>query len=145
MSEENVEWRWVPCPVCGNSTKTKVYPDTILTYYRLRRRENAQQEKDRFHHVFSYDDLDTNEILGEDMVPDLDSPSVEDLVLGKLLREWLHRCLDLLPHQERDLIEAIYFCGMSDKEYAQTLGITRRAVTKRRHKALNLLKKLLKF
>lgn len=35
MLDENIDWRWVPCPVCGSKTKMKVYPDTVLLKFPL--------------------------------------------------------------------------------------------------------------
>ncbi|MBQ3211008.1 MAG: conjugal transfer protein, partial [Oscillospiraceae bacterium] len=29
MMKTNVLSRWVPCPVCGNKSRTKVYADTV--------------------------------------------------------------------------------------------------------------------
>lgn len=52
----------------------------------MRRRELHLQEKDAKHGVFFYSDLDTSETNGEDAIPDLISPRVEDIVWTSL---WL--------------------------------------------------------
>jgi len=49
------------------------------------------------------------------------TPSVENMVEGKLTADQLHRCLALLPEGERTLLEKIYFSGMSEHETAKTL------------------------
>lgn len=35
MEERKDNSRWVPCPICGSSTKIKVYPDTVLIRFPL--------------------------------------------------------------------------------------------------------------
>lgn len=38
-----------------------------------------------------YSDLDTDELLGEDMIPDMTSERVEDSAIYSILREKLHQ------------------------------------------------------
>ena len=73
-----------------------VTEEVYLTYYRMGRRERHLEEKDRAHGVFSYHALDTAEIYGEDIIPDIVSPRVEDLIVDKLIAEKLHRCITQL-------------------------------------------------
>ena len=35
MSENDLASRWVPCPFCGNKTRTKVCADTVLIKFPL--------------------------------------------------------------------------------------------------------------
>ncbi|MGN1026990.1 MAG: cysteine-rich KTR domain-containing protein [Faecousia sp.] len=35
MIKEETSSRWVPCPICGNKTRTKVYADTVLVNFPL--------------------------------------------------------------------------------------------------------------
>jgi len=35
MDESHSESFWIKCPICGNKTKTKVYPDTVLLHFPL--------------------------------------------------------------------------------------------------------------
>ena len=35
MDEKENSSRWVPCPICGSRTRTKVYPDTVLVKFPL--------------------------------------------------------------------------------------------------------------
>ena len=55
--------------------------------------------------------------------------------------EKLHRAVDALPREERNLIHAIYFEGKSEREYARILGISQNSTLKRRRKILSKLKK----
>lgn len=118
--------------------------DVYYAYWHMARQERGQEESDRQHGVYSYDALDTNEMLGIESVPDLDRPSVEELALTKVIREWLRRCIALLPKGERELIQALYYDGRSEREYSRRLGISQKAVNKRRSKVLKHLGKMMK-
>ncbi len=121
-----------------------VTEEVYLAYYRQDRRARFSREKHLSRGVVSFNDLDTDEMNGEDAIPDLTTPSVEDMVEGKMLAEQLHRCLALLPEAEQKLLHALYFEGQSERKYAETVGITQKAVNKRRHKALARLRILMK-
>lgn len=121
-----------------------VTEEVYYTYYHMGRQRRTQAEKDTRRRIASYDALDTDDGLGVDLLVDKDSPSVEDVVIAKVMAEKLHRCLVLLPEAEQELLRALYFEGQSERKYAEILGITQKAVNKRRHKALAQLKILMK-
>ncbi len=121
----------------------EVTEDVYLSYYRQDRRARFSQEKHQKQGVVSFHDLDTDEMNGEDAIPDLTTPSVEDMVEGKLMAEQLHRCLALLPKDERTLLEKIYFSGQSERQVAQSLGIPRMTLHDKKIKALRTLKKMM--
>jgi len=92
-----------------SGAKVEVTEEIYLTYYRSRRRDRAQRERDKYNGLVFYNSLDTDDTLGEEVIPDADVPSVEDLAVSNILHEKLNRCLALLPKAERELIDAIYF------------------------------------
>lgn len=57
----------------------------------------------------------------------------------------LHHAIAALPKAERELIQAIYFDGVSEREYAQKKGISQMGVNKQRRKILSKLKMFLGF
>ncbi len=61
-------------------------------------------EKDERNGLVSYDAMDTDDTLGEEMIPDSDASNVEDIVVNRLLREKLRCCLSQLTTEERSLI-----------------------------------------
>jgi len=128
--------------ICGKLVA--VTEEVYYTYYHMGRQRRTQAEKDSRRRIASYNALDTDDSLGVDLLVDMDSPSVEDATIAKVMAEKLHRCLGLLPEAEHKLLRALYFEEKSEREYAQTLGITQKAVNKRRHKALAQLKILMK-
>ncbi len=120
-----------------------VSEEVYYAYYHMGRQCRTQAEKDCRRRIASYDALDTDDGLGIDLLVDLDSPSVEDAAIAKVMAEKLHRCLALLPEGERILLEKIYFSGMSERETAQSLGIPCMTLHDRKIKALRTLKKMM--
>ena len=121
----------------------EVTEEVYLTYYRMRRRSSAVQEKDTYNGVTSYDALDTTEILGIDSIPDVNASSVEDLAMDNILRDKLRICLPQLTDPEQHLIFALFYEGKTEREYAEILGISQKAVNKRRHKVLDKLRRMM--
>ena len=130
-------------PVEGKLVKVeeKVY----TAYYKMSRRERYLEEKDKENGVLSYDALDNNGLVGEEMFQNAEADSLEDLALAKELDSQLHRCIELLPKAERELIQAIYFDGMSDREYAKQTGKSQPTISSRHRKTLSKLKMFLNF
>ena len=96
----------------------EVTPDVYYAYFRMERQERWQEEKKREHEVMSYDALDNGETVGAEAIPDLTSPSLEEIALTRELHDRLHHAVAALPKAERELIRAIYFEGLTEKEYA---------------------------
>ena len=120
-----------------------VTEEVYLTYYRMRRRELHLQEKDAKHGVFFYSDLDTSETNGEDAIPDLISPRVEDIVVDKLMAKRLHDCIKQLTDKEQEIIDGLFFQEKSESMMAAEIGISQQLVNYRKQKILIKLKKLL--
>ena len=120
-----------------------VSEEVYLTYYRMDRRERHLEEKDRAHGVFSYHALDTTEINGEDVIPDIVSPRVEDLIVDKLIAEKLHRCITQLTEKEQALITALYFQGKTQVELEKETGIKQQTISYRERQIRMKLKKMM--
>ena len=118
----------------------EVTENVYYAYFRMERQERWQEEKKQEHSVVSYDALDNGETVGAEAVPDMISPSMEELAIAKDLNDRLHHALDALPKAERELIRAIYFDGVSAADYADKVGISHRGVNKQRKKILSKLK-----
>ena len=120
--------------------------ETVYTaYYKMSRRERYLEERDQENGVMSYDALDHNRMVGNEAFQDARTGTLEEMALAKELLGQLHRCIGMLPKAERDLIHAIYFDGLSDREYAQKVGKSQPAVSSRHKKTLSKLKMLLDF
>ena len=123
----------------------EVTPEVYYAYFRMERQERWQEEKLQGHDVVSYDALDNTETVGVEVLPDLSLPSMEEVMMSREIYEKLHRAVEALPKEERNLIHAIYFEGKSEREYARILGISQNSTLKRRRKILSKLKKFMNF
>lgn len=121
----------------------EVTPDVYYAYFRMERQERWQEEKKQEHEVMSYDALDNGETVGVEAIPDLASPSLEELAIAKELNDRLHHAIAALPRTERELIQAIYFEGLTEREYAQKHGCSQNKVFKLRRIILSKLKMFL--
>ncbi|WP_101910061.1 sigma-70 family RNA polymerase sigma factor [Marasmitruncus massiliensis] len=122
-----------------------VSEEVYLTYHRMKRRETYLEERDTTNGVFYYSALDTEGTNGEDVIPDLVSPRVEDAAVDKLLAEKLHQCLSQLTKEEQELIFTLFFQNKSERQLAAETGIPQKTINDRRHRILVKLKKLMKI
>jgi RNA polymerase sigma factor, sigma-70 family len=115
------------------------------TYHQMERHARHLEEKDRQHGLVSYHALDTIDTLGEEALPSPDAASVEDAAIAHILQERLHQCLELLPAQDRELIHALYFEELSERDLARKTGVPQRTIHDRKKKVIARLKKMLKI
>lgn len=121
----------------------EVSPDIYYAYYQLERQERWQEEKKQEHDVVSYDALDNGETVGAEAVPDLTSPSIEELTIANELRDRVRNAVAALPREDRELIQAIYYEGLTERQYANRHGFSQNKAFKRRRKILSKLKMFL--
>lgn len=123
----------------------EVTKEVYLAYYSVERHTRTLDEKDVRNGKVLYSELDTEETLGEEMSPDFGAARVEDVAIGNILCEKLHQCLTLLSEQEQELIRALYYEGLTEREYAQRIDISQKGVNKRRHKIMDKLRAMMKI
>ena len=87
--------------------------------------------------------MTTDGFNGEEILVD-PNKSPEEEVEQHLMIEMLLSLFQELSVEEQALIKAIYFEGLSEREYAARLGVYPNAVHKRKCKILEKLKKLMK-
>lgn len=82
-------------------------------------------------------------LLEEERQQFSDGSDMEELVLHRedILR--LRRALLLLEEEEAELINALYFRGLSERDYGKSIGISQKGVNKRRKRVLNKLYKII--
>lgn len=123
----------------------EVTPEVYYAYFRMERQERWQEEKKKGHDVLSYDALDNGETVGMEAIPDLITPSMEETAMTKEIQEKLHRAVEALPKAERELIQAIFFDGMTTREYAKQSGLSQTGVSYRLRKILSKLRTFVDF
>ena len=99
-----------------HGTKIEVSEDVYYAYFQMARQERTQDEKLQRNHVVSYDAMDNEGMVGAEAFEDLEAPSMEEL------------------------IRAIYFEGMTEKEYAKWTGMSQTGISYRRRSILSKLK-----
>ena len=120
----------------------EVTKEEYLSYYKEKRRQRYIDERAKKFGTFSYDALKTDEFNGEDILVD----SVTDIskeVEHHLMLEKLLNIFQKLTSDEQALVKAIYFDGLSEREYAAQLGVYPNAVHKQKVRILEKLKKMM--
>lgn len=82
-------------------------------------------------------------LLEEHSLPADVQADVETIVLSRMMRQQLHEAVQNLQEEEKYLIIQLFFADRSERELAAELGISQKAVNKRRHKILAKLRKIL--
>lgn len=125
----------------------EVPEDVYLAYSQADRRERYVREEQ-----FSGKILSLEQMAEDDLLPDYvgaeAAPSAEEEALDREQaqslverKEMLLLAMLSLNDADRELINALFFDGVSTRDYAARIGITQRAVIKRRDRILRDLKK----
>lgn len=117
-----------------------VTEDVFAAYAQMDRRERYLSEDLPTGKVLSMEQLAEDGVL-PDYVGAETTPSAEDCCLRRELSGMLLAALLSLKDQDRDLITALFYDHLSTREYARRIGVTQRAVIKRRDRILRDLKK----
>ena len=121
----------------------EVSKEVYLAFYKMRRQEQAQRERDTYNRCIQYAALDSEELLGEDMLLDQSTLSVEEQAIAAILSEKLHARIKMLSDKEQRLIRDLYFEELSERELAQKMGLPYMTVHNRKVKVLRKLKKMM--
>ena len=116
----------------------EIYED----FYRQKNRDEYLTWRTKNKDV-SYQDYDTEDCSGEDMLVDPDEDIVTQ-VTDKLMAEHVRYVVSLLPSDERELIEALFFKGYSERQWSRISGVPQRTICYRKNVILQKLKKILK-
>jgi DNA-directed RNA polymerase specialized sigma24 family protein len=82
-------------------------------------------------------------LLDEDVQFASDGESIEDKVVRSVMVEKLRTALSRLNATDRALIQALFFDGFGEREYAKTIGLSKTALHARKLVVLAKLKRLL--
>lgn len=121
----------------------EVSEDVYYAYFRMERQERWQEEKKMEHKVLSYDSLDDQDMLGIENVVDVTAPTLDEIAEVHELRDRVRHAVELLPKAERELIRAIYYEELTERDVAERDGVSQNKVFKQRQRALAKLRLLL--
>lgn len=82
-------------------------------------------------------------LQAEHKLPADEQADVETIVLSRMMMQQLHEAIRSLQEEERYLIIQLFYAERSERELAAELGLSQKAINKRRHKILEKLKKFL--
>lgn len=110
-----------------------------------------KQERNRYAYVHnncpeyaevSYDALSDGVCFGDELIAD-DTMDVSAEAISNCMEMALHAALDQLTPAEQQLIHALFFDGMTEREYAQSSGLAPMTVHNRKVRILEKLKKII--
>ena len=108
----------------------EVSKEVYVEFYRSERRLRTLEEKDQRNGLLSYNAFDTDEGLGEEYVADLNSSSLEDLAIARLMQRKLRSSIAMLPAEDQELIHALFYEQMTEAEFGKRMGISQAAISK---------------
>lgn len=115
---------------------------TYTEFYRMQRRQKYIDERSKDNKDISYDSLTTDEFNGEDILVD-ESVDVAGLAIHNVLLDKLRSVIPMLNADEKELIKALFFIGLTEREYAGMCGVSQVAIHKRKNRILAKLKNFL--
>lgn len=104
----------------------EVTEETYKWYYKDKRRQKYVDECLRKRGDFSYNALDTKDLLGEDILEDKNI-DIEKQVENKIMLELLNKALKQLSKEDRELIQLFYFQNNSERKLAKDLAFPARS------------------
>lgn len=120
----------------------EVTEEAYKEYYRDKRRQKYIDERSRLNGDVSYNALDTDETLGEDVFAD-EKTDVEAEVINKMTVAELRKAFLLLSPDERELIKILFIDGVTERKASEIYGVSQVAIHKRKNKILAKLKEFL--
>ncbi len=120
----------------------EVTPMTYEEFYRGERRQKYLREQSIENDDFSYHSLTTDEFNGEDILIDGDV-SVCEKAIENIMIEKLRTVIPLLTNEEIELLNAIFYRGLSEREWSRIVGIPQKTIHYRKWCILRKLRKLI--
>ncbi len=108
-------------------------------FYRAKEREAYLKKLDAKYGLLSIDAFDTDDDNGTDYISD-DTEDVAETVAHLLLLDKLRSVIPMLTEKEQELIQALFFQGMTEREYAKECGVSQVAIHKRKNRIMAKLK-----
>lgn len=111
-------------------------------FYKDKRRQKYLVEQSADHQDVSMDALLADSFRGEDTLRD-PTQDVGEQVERTLMMDKLRKCLPLLTAEEQELIHALFFQGLSEREWATKIGIPQRTINDHKRRISAKLKNFL--
>lgn len=119
-------------------TSAEAYKD----FYRELERIQYLRKRDERVGLLSLEAFDSEGGDSENMIPDVDLDVAEAAVTGVML-DRLRECMHLLSDEELELVHALFYEELTEREYAKRKRVYHNAIHKRKARILAKLKKLM--
>ena len=120
----------------------EVTAETYKWYYKDKRRQKYIDERSKLNGDVSYNALDTDETLGEDILADRRT-DVEMHVINQMTVEQLRKAFLLLSPDEKALIIEHFFDEKSQVELSKQYGVNQSNISRKINHIISKLKKFL--
>lgn len=124
--------------ICVHDKLLEVSKEDYDKHYKVRGRNRYLKKLDIIHGLISMEDIDNSEAVAY-----AESQDIAVTIEEKLMQDKLAKCLSELADDEKELIEALFFQNMTEREYASKKGIYHNAIHKKKVRILKKLKNLL--
>ena len=121
--------------------EVKVNEDIYRAYGRITEHKKYLQRKDWKHNVISFSALDHDGHFVDNIIDE--KIDLEKIVEVKMQIEELHKALNTLTKEERELMEAIFYKEESLRSIGKKEKVSYQTIGKRRDKILEKLRKIL--
>ena len=119
-----------------------VSEEVYKAYWKITEHEKYLCRKDWKHNVISFSALDHDGHFVDSIIDE--KIDLEKIVEVRMQIEELHRALNTLTKEERELMEAIFYKEESLRSIGKKEKVSYQAISKRRDKILEKLRKILK-
>lgn len=138
MKQQNDKRYFIPL----HGMLMEVNEQQYYEFYKDKRRHKYLKEESLKNGEISYDMLTADEFKREIILVDSEL-SVEQLAERNIIRDQLYNSLELLTLEERELIHAMFFEGVTEREYARRKGVYSNAVHKKKKRIVAKLRDLM--
>ncbi|MBL7576103.1 hypothetical protein SAMN00017477_1154 [Peptoniphilus asaccharolyticus DSM 20463] len=118
-----------------------VSEEVYKAYWKITEHEKYLQRKDWKHNVIPFSALDHDGHFVDNIIDE--KIDLEKIVEVKMRIEELHRALNTLLKEERELMEAIFYKEESLRSISRREKVTHQAISGRRDRILEKLRKIL--
>lgn len=127
---------------CFQGCLLEVVREQYTDFYRDKERWRYLQKLDTKNRLLSLDGFTDSEGNPLDFITD-EAVDIAETVVNAVMVDRLKAALPLLSDSEQELIQAIFFDGLSEREVGARLGITQSVVNKRKARILIKLRKII--
>ena len=111
-------------------------------FYRAKEREKYLRKLNAKYGLLSIDAFDNEDDNGTDYIQ-AETEDVAETVTHLLMLDKLRSVIPMLSENEQELIQALFFRGLSERKWSEECGIPQKTINDRKQRILAKLKKML--